>query len=344
MRALSEMQVIQIDITNACHRSCSNCTRFCGHHKQPFFMDLPTFRRAVDSLVDFPGMVGIMGGEPLLHPEFPEMARYLRDTIRRKERRGLFTTLPPHRMKHAELIREVFGHMSLNDHASNRVLHQPVLVASEEVVADPVERERLIDNCWVQLYWSASITPKGAFFCEVAAAMSQLFDGSPGWPVEPGWWRRGPADFTEQRREFCNKCGCSVPLKRRPSTEEVDDVSPGNLARLEQVGSPKVRRRKLQVYTGDLEDGWRPGVNWHMSMPDEHAYRQRVADRLGVDVHARNQFANPNNSFAILERSAGQPGADPAPHPPATSRDEQPRARVRPARNAMARIMSRRRW
>lgn len=48
------MRTIQIDITNACTHQCSNCTRFCGHHRKPFFMDLETFQRAVDSLADFP--------------------------------------------------------------------------------------------------------------------------------------------------------------------------------------------------------------------------------------------------------------------------------------------------
>src|SRR5215471_826199 len=212
MRAISEMDVIQIDVTNACHLTCSNCTRFCGHHKRPFFMDMPTFRRAVDSLIDFPGMVGIMGGEPLLHPDFAEMAVYLRDTIRDRRRRGLWSTVPRHKTAHAALIREVFGHLNLNDHSAAHILHQPVLVSSEELVPDPRERAALIDNCWIQMMWSASITPKGAFFCEVAAAMSHLFGGSDGWPVVPGWWRRKPSDFASQRNEYCNRCGCAVPL------------------------------------------------------------------------------------------------------------------------------------
>ena len=122
MRAISEMQIIQIDITNACHRTCSNCTRFCGHHRAPFFMETTTFSQAVDSLVDFPGMVGMMGGEPLLHPNFEEMALYLRDHIKPKRRRGLWSTIPQHRTKHAALIREVFGHLNLNDHSVDRIL------------------------------------------------------------------------------------------------------------------------------------------------------------------------------------------------------------------------------
>ena len=38
MRSPQDMQIILIDITNACTERCSNCTRFCGNHKKPFFM------------------------------------------------------------------------------------------------------------------------------------------------------------------------------------------------------------------------------------------------------------------------------------------------------------------
>jgi hypothetical protein len=303
MRALSEMNVIQIDITNACHRTCSNCTRFCGHHVKPFFMDMPTFRRAVDSLIEFPGMVGLIGGEPLLHRDFEEMALYVRDHIPDKRRRGLWSTVPPAKTKHSALIREVFGHLNLNDHSADRIMHQPVLVAADEVVPDPQERAALIDNCWVQMLWSASITPKGAFFCEVAAAMSHLLGGSDGWPIEPGWWKRTPADFVSQRDEYCNRCGCAVPLERRRSIEDVDDVSPGNLERLVQIRSPKVRKGLTRVYDKGRATDWQPAPNWYMSqVSDELGYRQAVADRLGVsNVMERNVWASqPPVDFVAL--------------------------------------------
>ena len=77
MKSPKDMRVIQIDITNACPHRCSNCTRFCGHHEKSFFMDFDTFKRAVDSMEGFVGIVGMMGGEPTLHPEFERFARYL---------------------------------------------------------------------------------------------------------------------------------------------------------------------------------------------------------------------------------------------------------------------------
>lgn len=280
MRALHSMEIIQIDVTNACINKCSNCTRLIGHHRTPFFMKFDTFRRAVDSLVDFPGIVGMIGGEPLLHPAFPDMAEYLSQRLPDKKRRGLWSTIPEGN-PYGPLIKEVFGTLYLNDHTVNTILHQPVLVAAEEMIPDKAQMWRFIDQCWVQNYWSASITPKGAYFCEVAAAFDMLFDGPGGWPIEPGWWRREPHEFEEQKRRWCPRCGCAVPLDRRPSVERRDDVSLRNLERLRAIKSPGVARGRTVLYTGGFAHNWSPGYNWYMSeVEGEREYRDRIADRL----------------------------------------------------------------
>ena len=36
MRDLAEMHTIHVEVTNACHLRCANCTRHVGHHKKPF--------------------------------------------------------------------------------------------------------------------------------------------------------------------------------------------------------------------------------------------------------------------------------------------------------------------
>jgi hypothetical protein len=287
MIPLANMQIIQIDVTNACMNRCSNCTRFTGHHRKPFFMDMDTFKRAVDSLVEFPGMVGMIGGEPLLHPQFAQMAEYLAAAIPEKKRRGLWSTVPKAQgEKYGTLIREVYGNFFFNDHSVDQIMHQPLLVAASEVVADEDEMWRLIDDCWIQKYWSASITPKGAFFCEVAASFDMLTGGPGGWPIEPGWWKRTPPDYDEQKRRACPRCGCAIPLKRRPSSQEIDDVSPGNLEMLLKLRSPKALRGRVEIYGGGLAEDWNPGPNWYMNEIDrseELEYRARIADRLDGD-------------------------------------------------------------
>ena len=73
MREVKDKHGIHIDITNACRFSCSNCYKFVGHFAEPYFMDVETFKRAVDSLEGYQGYITITGGEPTLHPDFEEI-------------------------------------------------------------------------------------------------------------------------------------------------------------------------------------------------------------------------------------------------------------------------------
>ena len=61
MKSPADMQIIQIDITNACTKKCSNCTRCCGNHLKPFMLDLDCFNPAFASMDGFSVLVSIMG-------------------------------------------------------------------------------------------------------------------------------------------------------------------------------------------------------------------------------------------------------------------------------------------
>lgn len=246
MKSLVEKDTLQIEITNACVMQCSNCTRMVGHSK-PFYMDLDFFKKAVDSLEGFPKMVGVMGGEPLLHPQFEEMARYLQSKFPRIQT-GLWTTFPKGKEHYGPLIAEVFGNLLLNDHTLDNLMHAPVLVGAEEVVEDEFVMWQLIDHCWLQNSWSGSITPKGGFFCEVAAAMDIIFDGPGGWPIEPGWWKKTPKDFKDQVERWCVRCGVAVPMHARTDVENIDDISPRNLEELMARHSPKIKKGRYEIY------------------------------------------------------------------------------------------------
>ena len=45
---------LMVDVTNACHLHCSNCTRLLDHARQRYFMDLECFEQAIVALKDFP--------------------------------------------------------------------------------------------------------------------------------------------------------------------------------------------------------------------------------------------------------------------------------------------------
>lgn len=277
MRALVEMDTIQVEITNACVRSCANCTRLCGHEPRAYFMDELAFTRAVESLDDFPHMIGVMGGEPLLHPQFERLCEILR-AHRGRMSCGLWTTLPPQHVGLAEVICQTFGNIFINDHSRGDIFHAPVLVSAEEVFPNSADMFLAVEHCWVQESWSASINPKGAYFCEVAAALHLLMDGPDGWPITSDWWKRVPKDYTAQQEWACTKCGCALPLTRRSSLEEVDDISPLNAIRLRHV-SRKVKRKAYVVSNCQLADALEP-----MAAYKDLEWRQRIAARYGIHL------------------------------------------------------------
>lgn len=261
MRELKDMEVIQIDITNYCNRNCSNCTRMVGHYRkdQIYFMDLSFFEKAVISLIDFKGIIGIIGGEPTLHPEFEKICEILSKHVP-KERRGLWSY-----MKYEDLsviAKETFSLHSLND-KNREVYHTPILVSSESVVIDNKERNEYFDKCWIQNTWSATINPKGGWFCEVAGAFSMLFDGPDGMDItDKNWWKRPIDNFKKQKEWACNKCGAAIPLKPRLDVENIDDISVDNYEKLKNQ-SDKIKKGRTEIFNGEIDRSQIRNVCWH---------------------------------------------------------------------------------
>jgi len=281
-----KMWALQVDITNVCPSSCSNCTRLCPHQAEPYVMDLATVKAAFAALAEFPTdsepdlygrrkVVGICGGEPLSHPQFPEIVEIACQAVPQARHRGLWTSVdyPAHRFADAvtrllgrptDTVRPVpidaGGYLNWNRHQRGASsMHQPVLVAIREVVRNEDAMWRLIDSCPLQREWSGSITPKGFFFCEVAGAMDWLFKGPGGMPITPGCWRHDLADYREQIERFCPQCGVCLPLLPRRDRDRMDDVSPGMIHALQETGSPRMEQGRYVVYN---VDDWQPPEDW----------------------------------------------------------------------------------
>jgi hypothetical protein len=283
-------------------------------------MDWETFRKAVDSLKGFNRTIGIMGGEPTLHPQFrrfveyiakeypskydlpglkkpiSKFIQYIRDrnffldeALNDRKGPGLWTSLSNNYYENYELIQDVFSYQTINDH-KNPCLHQPLLVSRKELGISDEEWIPMRDNCWIQNMWSASITPKGAFFCEVAAALDMLFDGPGGWPIESGWWKREPEDFGYQL-QWCEICGGALLNQGRLSSEEIDDISPLLYERLKKIDSPKLKKGKFNLI--DVKNPMTAGNN----MPDTI---NRYLPDYKTRISKNNISINPRTIDALI--------------------------------------------
>jgi hypothetical protein len=221
-----------------------------------------------------------------LHKQFPEMCEYALSVIGKKHL-GLWSVFPPQFSHYREIICKTFDYVFLNDHTRPDIMHGPVLVAADEVFPkeeDKGEMWRLINHCWLQNGWSASITPKGAFFCEVAAELSWMFNGPDGWPVEPGWWKRMPWQYSEQIEYACRRCGVAMPLPMRSSQEITDDISPKNLQELKLLGTNR-KVKQGHVAESDCKIMSQDDRQKYLGAGARYKdleYRQGIAARYGI--------------------------------------------------------------
>ena len=231
--------VIQVMVTRACDKSCFGCTQGSNLGGKPVFMTTDQFEQALLSLRGYFGVIGMFGGNPAMHPQFPELCRLMRKHVPYAQR-GLWCNHP---LGHGALMRETFNPAvsNINVHLdpqaraeferdwpeNTRLLgtdtdsrHSPPFVAMRDVVGDESERWDLISNCDVNQRWSALIGVfRGklrGYFCELAYAQSALHQHEPdypdtGLPISPGWWNQGMDAFSSQVRKHCHDCG--MPLR-----------------------------------------------------------------------------------------------------------------------------------
>ncbi|MCR9292897.1 MAG: hypothetical protein NXI32_09270 [bacterium] len=229
---------MQIWVTRRCDRACTNCTQGSNLRGATEVMPVALFEKAVVSLKDYFGVVGLFGGNPAITKEFPEYCEILREHVP-YQRRGLWCNRP---FGHGKLMRETFNPRvsNLNVHQSQEAYdefkrdwpecqpfgltsdsrHSPVFVAMKDVIDDEEKRWELIAGCDINQRWSAMI---GLFrgelrgwFCEIAGSQAMLHQQETDYPdtgsrVEPGWWDRPMAEFAHQVRKHCHECG--VPLR-----------------------------------------------------------------------------------------------------------------------------------
>lgn len=275
MKPIWEAYMCHIDITNVCPSACIYCDRYIRHTRkdQRFFMNLEQIENALKSLKEWRGYIGIMGGEPTVHPQFDKVCKLLQKYYHRGKYQ-LLTMGGKKFEKNRKLIKETFYHVACNPHNESQqsiCLHQPITVAIQDAVEDKAYRNKLIDECWVQRAWCPTIGPKGAFFCEVAYALDIIFDGPGGYAVEPGWWKKTPEQFQDQIDRYCKYCGMPIPIDRELLKTDREKFSLGNLKLFKKFNLPRLSDKDVVLFDRKLTIGEmeKTKVNW-----DPRNYRQ----------------------------------------------------------------------
>jgi hypothetical protein len=214
-------------------------------------MDMQTFIKALDSLADWPNIIGIIGGEPSYHPQLEEMCAEIKKRFP-KDKMGFWTQGGPAFERHRGLISETFRILAYNEHNEEQqslCRHQPLTIAIKEAVPDEGTRSQLIDNCWVQRIWCPTINHFGAYFCEVGAAQDVLLnEGRNAWPIKPGWWKKTPEQFKDQVSALCGNCGMAIPMERELICKKTEKFSPLLLQRFRENRLAKVSENDVEIF------------------------------------------------------------------------------------------------
>ena len=249
--------VLQIDITSVCKKHCIYCTRYLGHvsGQNRYTMTKDRFIEILDSLEGWPNVVGIMGGEPLLHPHFKEFAAIAAERIP-KERLQLWTSglagTEWENPREAPDVAGFFGHIHYNPHNATQLAicrHQPLTIAIDEAVPDKGLMWKLINDCWLPRLWAPSVVAAGGYFCEVAGPLDALlFGGKHAWKIEPGWWKRPPEAFQEQVAELCPRCGMCLPMQRQHLEESTEKFTPHLAEEFSLAGGIRLDKKHIEIF------------------------------------------------------------------------------------------------
>lgn len=251
-----------IDITQKCHiGDCVYCSRYTRHLKDKKDMSLEAIEQALIAYKDFPNKIGCIGGEPQLHSQFKKVCELYRKYFP-KEKLGLWTSINPETSKYKDDIKQTFGFIAFNEHNDFQLTvckHQPFTLASIDMVSNPALLKDLQEDCWFRKNWCGSVNHLGAYHCEIAMGIAQLFDFK-GWEVKPGWWDN---DWHEQQ-VLCDLCGACVPMDRQILGNKTQKISYQFLRLLAKY---KLPIGDFQLVNGPLSikelkehaKTWRPG-------------------------------------------------------------------------------------
>jgi hypothetical protein len=214
-------------------------------------MTLDEFENALKSLYGWPTLIGVIGGEPTMHPQFEGICALVKK-YHDPCKYGIFTAGGKRYEQHKCLILDTFKNgIRLNEHTEQAraiCLHQPLTVAIYDAVPDEEVRVKLIDNCWVQKTWCPTIAKTGAFFCEIAYGIDTMFSLGGGYPIEPGWWKRTPADYKDQVDKYCNLCGMPIPMKREVQNIKREKFSPTMLKMAIERNLPRLTPDYIELF------------------------------------------------------------------------------------------------
>lgn len=286
---------ILINITNVCPDKYRNTLHYDRHYRedQRANMNVSQFSEALWSLEEWPQdhWIGIIGGEPLEHPQLEEICYAIKMfKFATDHRIGIWTSCEVEKHPHAILIDETFDFVIFTPVSKQQCVkcrHSPITVAVSEVVENEELSHKLIEKCCVSSVWGGVVNHKGAYFCEVAAELDLLLnDGVNAWSCEHNWWKRDPPDFEKQIQACCYNCGMPVPMEGEPIAQQREKFTANLLTKFRERGLSCVSAEEVEIVTNRLskEDIVAGLKSWAPASYREDAVKSQGCKHFSVDT------------------------------------------------------------
>lgn len=202
---------IELEITLRCNVSCPQCSRHCpvvDYSDSDMTMgQILTFAKHVVETRSEIGILSIMGGEPLLHPHFVDIVRFLHRELL-PSRVGLIQVATNGQIQLPDEVKTLQG--------LRIIVSNPALKRHRAQFVAPRDTGQLVKHCLVPATCGIAANAYGYFPCGAGGAIARLF-GLREYALE-----EFPADVEESFADFrihlCPLCQASaaVPLMLQP--------------------------------------------------------------------------------------------------------------------------------
>jgi hypothetical protein len=207
--------------------ACGGCQQQCGRIPKDklFFIDEQELKWVIDWILAHTNhsWIGILGGEPTIHPEYNAFL----DLFRTYKGRACFCIYTNNRLKHIKPYSpdQMFHNGDIDDNLYYWVSPKdkparsfvPTLVAPIDFYGEQDDKtwywQLAKKNCHCWHKCPAVIIHKRAYICEVVGPIDTLTGEDNGWELK--WGERtldkSEQEISEQAAHFCHRCAFCLP-------------------------------------------------------------------------------------------------------------------------------------
>lgn len=209
-RFLRSRKKIEIDITWLCNLTCFDCNRSCGEFPTRERMTIEQIDRFIQESIDRHyhwDVIRILGGEPTLHPDFPEImdrfSRYQQRFAREHAPRIVVCTNGYAKMTRKRIRALPDGIEVVNTlKEGGAVQHIGHFFIAPRDTRDMSNQDPTL-ACTHAMTCGIGLGPYGFYHCPIAAGIDRVFGFDVGRHEIPSL----EDDMNDQMKIFCELCG-----------------------------------------------------------------------------------------------------------------------------------------